>query len=147
MWTSTLDGETRIAPSPPPPPSQYNMDADSALDGIVMKCLSPRPEDRYADAKGLLKALTAWRSDEAASAKPAPSPASTSHFSKDAFGHATTANQDEAESLARQAIKTAKQGNKLQEAADLMEEAFNKWPSLREKYAQKVLLWRNNIIM
>jgi serine/threonine-protein kinase len=132
---------------PPPSPSQFNVEADSALDGIVMKCLSPRPEDRYTDAKGLLKALTAWRSHDAPSGKPVPSAVSVSHFSKDAFGHATSANQDEAESLVRQAIQMAKRMDRLPDAADLMEEAFNKWPSLRDKHAKKVMLWRNGIIM
>jgi eukaryotic-like serine/threonine-protein kinase len=131
----------------PPPPSQYNVEADSALDSIVMKCLSASPEDRYSDAKGLLKALTAWRSDDATSGKPVGSSASMSHFSKDALGHATTANQDEAESLARQAIQMAKRLDRLPEAADLMEDAFNKWPSLRDKHAKKVMLWRNGVVM
>jgi len=131
----------------PPVPSQYNVEANSALDRIVLKCLSPRPEDRYADAEELLKALNAWKPGDSFSDKPAPSSASVSQFSKDALGRRSTPNQSKAESLVREAIQTAKQKDKLNEAADMMEEAFNKWPSLREKYATKVTLWRRGIHM
>jgi serine/threonine-protein kinase len=133
--------------TPPPVPSQYNVEANSALDRIVMKCLSPMPEDRYTKAKELLEALDAWRPGGCSSDKPATSSVSISRFSKDAFGRRSTPNQSQAESLVREAIRTAKQQGNLTEAADMMEDAFNKWPSLREKYATKVTLWRRGIHM
>lgn len=136
-------GNGELLRTPPPVPSQYNVEANSALDRIVMKCLSPRPEDRYADAEELLKALDAWKPGDSFSDKPAPPSASVSQFSKDVFGHRSTPNQSESELLAREAIQTAKQKGNLNEAADMMEEAFNKWPSLREEYATKVTLWRH----
>ncbi len=131
----------------PPVPSQYNVEADSVLDRIVMKCLSPRPQDRYANAKELLKALEAWKSGGSSSGKPSQSSTSVSRFSKDALGHPSTADQSEGESLVRKALQTARQKGDLNEAADIMEEAFNKWPSLREKYAAKVTRWRCGIVM
>ncbi|MGB2865383.1 MAG: serine/threonine-protein kinase [Sedimentisphaerales bacterium] len=140
-------GNGELLRTPPPVPSQYNVEANSALDRIVMKCLSPRPEDRYADAEELLKALDAWKPGDSFSDKPAPPSASVSQFSKDVFGHRSTPNQSESELLAREAIQTAKQKGNLNEAADMMEEAFNKWPSLREEYATKVTLWRRGIHM
>lgn len=130
--------------TPPPVPSQYNVEANSALDRIVLKCLSPRPEDRYVDASELLKVLDAWKPGDSFSDKPAPSSVSVSQFSKDTFGHRSTPNQSKAESLVREAFQTARQDN-LKEAADMMEEAFNIWPSLREKYATRVTLWRRGI--
>jgi serine/threonine-protein kinase len=41
----------------------------------------------------------------------------------------------------------ARQAGRLAEAADLMEEAFNKSPELRPKYARQVKLWRCGISM
>jgi serine/threonine protein kinase len=139
------NGEARQ--TPPPVPSQYNVEANSALDRIVLKCLSLRPEERYADAGELLKALNAWKSNDSSCGKPTPSSASISRFSKNALGHPSTLDPSEAESLVRQAIQTAQSKGNLNEAADTLEEAFNKWPSLREKYAAKVMLWRRGISM
>ncbi|MFQ5472986.1 MAG: serine/threonine-protein kinase [Dehalococcoidia bacterium] len=136
-------GNAEALRTPPQVPSQYNVEANSDLDRIVMKCLSPEPKDRYANAAELLEALSEWKV-ERPSGKPTPSSASIQRSSKDAFGHHSTPDQSQAESLARQALQTAKKGN-LSEAADMMEEAFNKWPSLRAKYATKVTLWRRGI--
>jgi len=36
---------------------------------------------------------------------------------------------------------------KLGEAADLLEEGFNKWPALRQQYQDRVTLWRRGIAM
>ncbi|MDB4372156.1 serine/threonine protein kinase [Mariniblastus sp.] len=133
--------------TPPPPPSQYNVEVNSALDRIVLECLSPDPDDRYADARKLLEALDAWNSGDDIYDKPTLQSASISEFSKDAFGDGLTPDQSEAELLAQKAIKAAKQRGDLNAAADTMEEAFNKWPSLREKHATRVTLWRRGISM
>ena len=46
----------------------------------------------------------------------------------------------------RRALPLAqKRAGKLGDAADIMEEAFNKWPDLRGKYANYVKLWRCGI--
>ena len=140
-------GDGEVLRTPPSAPSQYNVEANPALDCIVLKCLSPKPEDRYADAKELLKALDVWKPGMSFPDESAPSSSSMSRFSKDAFGHQSTPDQSEAESLVSQAIQTAKQKGNLKEAADMMEEAFNKWPSLREKHATKITLWRRGISM
>lgn len=140
-------GNGQALQTPPPVPSQYNVEANSALDGIVMKCLSPRPEDRYANARELLKALDAWKAGDSSVDKPVAASPSVSHFSKDAFGPLSSPDQSQAESLARKAMRMAKQEGSLSEAADIMEDAFNKWPSLRERYARKVTLWRRGIHM
>jgi serine/threonine-protein kinase len=41
----------------------------------------------------------------------------------------------------------AKAAGRLTEAADLMEEAFNRSPDMRGKYERQVKLWRNGIAM
>ncbi|MEN6427952.1 MAG: serine/threonine-protein kinase [Phycisphaerales bacterium] len=140
-------GNGQALRTPPPAPSQYNVEANAALDRIVLKCLSPRPENRYANARELLKALDGWKPGDSRSDKPVPSSTSTSRFSKDALGPRSAPDEDQAESLVRQALQMAKQEGNLSEAADMMEDAFNKWPSLREKYAAKVTLWRRGIHM
>ena len=55
-------------------------------------------------------------------------------------------NQTEAEKLAKTAVGLKNQG-RLSDAADVMEEAFNKWPDLRDKYEPQVKLWRCGISM
>ena len=50
-------------------------------------------------------------------------------------------------SLARQAIKVSQEPGRLPDAADLMEEALNKFPAMREEYQGRVKLWRRGIAM
>ena len=75
------------------------------------------------------------------------SSSSRSHFSKESFGNGSTPDRAEAETMARLALLESKVPGKLMSAADLMEEAFNKSPSLREKYASRLQLWRRGISM
>jgi serine/threonine-protein kinase len=55
-------------------------------------------------------------------------------------------DEKEAQDLTQRAFK-ARQSGRLAEAADMMEEAFNKSPELRQKYAHQVKLWRCGISM
>jgi serine/threonine-protein kinase len=52
----------------------------------------------------------------------------------------------QARTLAEKALEARRCG-RLGEAADLMEEAFNKSPDLRNKYAHQVRLWRCGVSM
>lgn len=126
------------------PPSEIHPDANKALDRIVQKALEKRPEDRYPTAKELLEALEAWKpgTQESASAAKFLS----SEASKTVLGAHSPTNEQGAESLVGRALK-ARQAGRLGEAADLMEEAFNKSQGLREKYAHQVKLWRCGISM
>jgi hypothetical protein len=45
------------------------------------------------------------------------------------------------------AIELSRQPNKLFDAADLMEEAFNRWPGLRRQYEYQLKPWRRGISM
>ena len=126
------------------PPSQINPDANKALDTIVLKALQKRAEDRYPTAKELLDSLDGWKP---VAQEPAPkSKALSSEPSKTVFGLPSPADDSIAQDLAQKAFK-ARQTGRLADAADLMEEAFNKSPELRQKYAHHVKLWRCGISM
>jgi len=140
-------GNGQALRTPPPAPSVYNVEANAALDWIVLKCLSPKPADRYANAGELLQALDAWKPGACGSDKSASSSTSVSRFSKNALGPLSAPDEEQAEALVRRALRIATEQGNLSEAADIMEDAFNKWPSLREKYAAKVTLWRRGIQM
>jgi len=126
------------------PPSEINPDANEALDQIVQKALHKRPEGRYATAKDLLNALEHWKSRTQESVSAAKF--LSSEASKAVLGTRSSPHEKSAEALVEIAFK-AKQGGRLAEAADLMEEAFNKSQKLRMKYAHQVKLWRCGISM
>ncbi len=140
-------GNGQTLQTPPPAPSLYNVEANAALDRIVLKCLSPKPADRYASAGELLQALDAWKPGACGPEPSASSSTSASRFSKNALGPLSAADEEQAEALVRRALRIATEQGNLNEAADIMEDAFNKWPSLRDKYATKVTLWRRGIQM
>jgi serine/threonine-protein kinase len=126
------------------PPSETNPDANHALDSIVMKTLERRADDRYPTAKELLSALENWRPPIHDSA---PNPKmKSSEPSKAALGMPSPADEGIAMDLVQKAFK-ARQTGRLAEAADLMEEAFNKSPELRHRYAHQVKMWRYGVSM
>jgi serine/threonine-protein kinase len=127
------------------PPSCLNVDADDSLDEIVMRCMEIKPEKRYGDAKELLAALETWT--KPARRKVGGKTEMSSLLGKSVLGNHSPLNNTEGNKLAAAAIKLAKEQGKLFEAADLMEEAFNKAPDLRGKYASKVRLWRCGVCM
>ena len=55
-------------------------------------------------------------------------------------------DQDRGRQMMEQALRLSQQAGKLTEAADLMEEAFNKSPSLRAEKEYLVKLWRRGIV-
>jgi serine/threonine-protein kinase len=127
------------------PPSDINPDVDKSLDYVITRALDINPRARIQTAPELLDSLGRWKP---VSDRPKSEINGTnSEMSKTALGiKHSCPDQGEAENMARQAILIKKQG-KLADAADLMEEAFNKWPSLRAKYANQVRLWRCGISM
>ena len=125
------------------PASDLNADVNRALDSIISKSLGIRPGDRYQSAMEMLDALERWR----AGTDHIPTKNMTADVSKAALGGVhSSPNQHLAQDMARQALELKKQG-RLADAADAMEEAFNKWPDLRQKYAPQVRLWRCGVSM
>jgi hypothetical protein len=105
-------------------------------------------DNRYPTAKELLDDLESWKKITNCESKPKKSV--PSELSKDALGFAhSPLNHDEAQRLVKMALTKVKtEGFRgLASAADIMEEAFNKAPSLREKYANIVRLWRDGKVM
>ena len=66
--------------------------------------------------------------------------------SKAAFGEQPAAIEEDGEQLVLRALELGRTG-RLLEAADVMEEAFNKFPELREKFSETVKLWRRGVSM
>ena len=129
---------------PVTPPSETNPDVNRSLDSIVFKTLELKAENRYPAAKELLTALENWK--PAAHETSSKSNTLSSEASKTVLGMPSPANDTQAQDLTKKAFQ-ARQAGRLAEAADLMEEAFNKSPKLRQKYAHQVKLWRCGISM
>jgi serine/threonine-protein kinase len=129
---------------PVTPPSETNPDVNRSLDSIVLKTLELKAENRYPTAKELLTALENWK--PAAHETSSKSKTLSSEASKTVLGMPSPVNETQAQDLTQKAFQ-ARQAGRLAEAADLMEEAFNKSPELRQKYAHQVKLWRCGISM
>jgi serine/threonine-protein kinase len=125
------------------PASQLNLSVDPSLDSVICRCLAKDPKGRYPSAKELLADLEKWKpvAPGKTSAKQASSEAT-----KTALGPLSSLDETAAREMASQAIKISRRPGKLTEAADMMEEAFNKWPELRSEYEYLVQLWRRGII-
>lgn len=129
---------------PPRPLEELNFDVDASLSEIVMRCLRRKPSERYPDASALLSVLEAWRPR----ATPvAPKRSSTASSFATRVSKATLQDGPVAVELVRRALRAARVEGRLADAADLMEEAFNLQPGLREKYASRVKLWRAGVSM
>ncbi len=125
------------------PASEFNADVNEMLDKIIVRALHVRPMDRFQNAMEMLDAIEGWKPGHAAQT----SKTLSADYSKGALGAAhSPQNQQQAEKMVLQAIELKKQG-RLSDAADMMEETFNKWPDLRQKYAPQVRLWRCGIAM
>ncbi len=129
---------------PPLPPSEINPDANKALDAIVFRALQKRPEARFPSAKEFLNTLETWHPTTHELSNKAKT--LSSEPSKTVLGLPSPVDNAIAQDLTKKAFEARKTG-RLAEAADLMEEAFNKSPNLRNRYAHEVKLWRCGISM
>ena len=156
-----------IAPSdfdtPPRPLSELNLDVDTALSDIVMRCIRRDRAERYPDARALLAALESWHAKAQGERSRGEKTHAEGAKNAEKKSHAESAKSAEsvpsrapkstpqdlarASEMARLALKTAREDGRLAEAADLMEEAFNLQPGLRDKYASRVKLWRAGVSM
>ena len=127
-------------------PSRFNVFVDSKLDNIVLRAVSPDPKGRYQTSVELLRDLETWRPDAGLPRSTLPSRQSGS-TSKTALGPHSPAEEQGARSKVKEAIRLARETGRLNEAADLLEEALNKGPDLRPEYESQVKLWRKGILM
>jgi len=128
------------------PASVYNLAVDPSLDSILSRCLTRNPTERYPDATALLDDLKRWRpgrpdisSSPTASAQPGEG--------KRAMGMRSPTDASAAHDMVRRALTMAKNPGSLMSAADLLEEAINKAPELRESYQTQLELWRRGVCM
>lgn len=126
-------------------PSLLNASVDKNLDAIVYRCLALNPKDRFQNAIELKEALGEWIPGSRRGGNKSLNVGQLSDVPKTALGIQSAQDEDKAKKMAGDALDMACYVDKLNEAADLMEEAFNKWPKLREKYEFKVTIWRKGI--
>ncbi len=139
-------GSSFVPSKPLVPPSSINPDVEPALDQIVARALQVQVADRYQTSGDLLQALTR-RAPRAASSGPSKE-ALSSELTKSKLNPVhSPVDPAIAQDLAQKALSLARGGLRLQEAADIMEEAFNRWPEMRKKYSAKVKLWRRGVTM
>lgn len=130
---------------PPSAPSEVNIGADAALDRIVLRTLAVRPQDRYPSAVQLLTDLQQWVATRQ-SRKPAPENTATPHPPMSSASPSASGD-DVAQAAVARALATAQCSNDLALAADLMEQAFDRFPALRPRYEYLVALWRRGMTM
>lgn len=127
-------------------PSKINLEVDPLLDRILITALACKPEERYLNAQAMLSDLEKWKPNKGGNRSQ-----SKGHIplemSKNALGAHTPISAGNAKQLADTALQLSKTPGKLMEAADLMEEAFNKCPDLRGKYEYQLKLWRRGMAM
>jgi serine/threonine-protein kinase len=129
---------------PPRPPREFNAEVDDELERIVLRALDPVPATRTPDAGALAAELGRWRGQRRR--QHAKQAVALPQTSKSVLGNASPADEEEAARLIGQARELARQAVTLPEAADLMEEAFNKAPRLRTTYEQRLRLWRKGVL-
>jgi serine/threonine-protein kinase len=127
------------------PPSRLNVHVDARLDEIVFRMLEHRPERRYQSACDVLEDLSRWRPRSTSKESVAAS-SNVSDVSKTALGVHSPADRQAASRMASEAQRLARNA-RFGEAADLMEEALNKAPTLRDRYEYQVKLWRRGVSM
>jgi serine/threonine-protein kinase len=126
-------------------PSRLNIRVDPYLDSLVSRCLAPNPQERIQDATGLLEELKRWQPPKA---RPEGKSLEGTEFSdtpKSGLGYDSALDEQTARAMIKDALQLARSVGKLNDAADLLEEALNKWPRLRADYSYKIQIWRKGI--
>jgi serine/threonine-protein kinase len=126
------------------PPGRLNVNVDPLLDQIVFHALAVDPANRYPTAGEFLQDLSQWTLRPVKTHRAVKSSAGSTE-SKIALGPHSIPDQVEARKMAQRAIELSRQHGQLAEAADMMEESFNKWPDLRGELEYWVKLWRKGM--
>lgn len=126
------------------PAGSFNDQVDSALDSIILRSLALKPDDRYQDAQEMLEDLVQWK-------LPKPGRLDKRKASANEYKSSlrSSAQRDEAsgEEIVAKALQLSQDTSRLMEAADLLEEALNSFPELRQRYEYQLRLWRRGILM
>ncbi|HEX8343863.1 MAG TPA: serine/threonine-protein kinase [Actinoplanes sp.] len=117
-------------------PSRYNSDVDPTLDRILTATLAIDPKDRPATGRALADALRERRAVVTPQPRVQPDP-----------GKAADRPSGRAQRLADEAFTLARQPGALERAADLLEEAVNLSPHLRDRHLPTLTLWRRGVVM
>jgi eukaryotic-like serine/threonine-protein kinase len=141
------DVDARRFERPLIPPSRLNVEVDAAIDAIVFRTLAMAPTARYRNAKELLDDLMKWKPKPLHATGKEPDGDRPSDVSKRALGMHSPVDAQTGRRMAANSLRLAREKGRLAEAADLMEEAFNKWPDLRDEYEYHVRIWRRGIAM
>lgn len=140
-----LEGiDIRRFESPLTAPNKFNIAVDDTLNAIVYRCLSLNHKERYQNAMSLFEALKNWRRQKNIIISKLKKPQKSNKSQKQGNSQPEQ-NRTEAERMAQDALTRSQYVGQLSEAADLMEEAFNKWSDLRKKFEYKVTMWRKGI--
>ncbi|MEV8404457.1 serine/threonine-protein kinase [Streptomyces niveus] len=150
------------------PPSSYNDEVDAELDRIVLAMLELDPQNRPATAQVLGDALReraeamagAGAGDSVGDSVGGPAASAGSvglSGTAGSAGSVTSAGSakaavnrpptQRARRLAEEALELARSPGELDRAADLMEEAVNLSPYLRDLHLSKLTLWRRGVMM
>jgi eukaryotic-like serine/threonine-protein kinase len=125
------------------PPSRLNISVNTLLEKITLKALEIEPLKRYPHAMDFLKDLNRWKPTKVKGNEEVYS--SNGQTTKSALGEHTPMDEPKAAELFKHAMEISKFSNKLNEAADMLEQAFLKWPEYKEKYEYLAKLWRKGI--
>jgi len=128
------------------PASVYNINVDQGLDAILSRCLATDPADRYQDASELLDDLRRWKPGRSSKLSSRIS-SSNGEAPKSVLGHQTQSDLSTAKQMIEEALAASTKPGNLMSAADLLEEAINKAPELREQYEGQLKLWRRGVCM
>jgi hypothetical protein len=120
---------------------------DRKLDEIVGACLAVDPGDRFSSARVLLEELERWVPVTIGVQNSQKGLISSVDPAKSALGQHDPASERSARRKARKAGRIARQSSRINEAADLMEQAINEWPALREDYEYLLNLWRRGLTL
>jgi serine/threonine-protein kinase len=127
------------------PASRLNIQVDKRLDQILSHSLAVKRDERYPSAQEILQDLSDWKPVTGKIAG-VSTRGGSSGGSKVIFDAPSPVDEKTGREMVSQAFELSRRG-RLSEAADLLEESFNKWPALREDYENQVKLWRRGIIM
>ena len=142
---STMDLSTgRCWKEKPVPAADFNPRVDDGLESILSRSLKLNPDERYSNAMEMLEDLGRW---EPSKSRSLVQGGDSIDGSKSALGSVSKPKERNPQTMATLAMSLARDPSKLMEAADLLEEAIMKQPSLRERYKYQLKLWRRGIVM